>query len=126
MNMSFDAGRSSRPAPPNEPPRNADLRKPPGGTLAHTREPIPPFSDFVEVRCEDCDGTGYDFGSHKEFDPEYCSRCGGSGTALVFRNYLAEAFRIVSDPHCKVESVSRTDCRLGNLCPANRERLIRW
>ena len=103
MNMSFDAGRSSRPAQPSEPPRNADLRKPPGGTLAHTREPIPPFSDFVEVRCEDCDGTGYDFGSHKEFDPEYCSRCGGSGMAVVFRNYLAEAFRIVSDPHCEVD-----------------------
>ena len=106
MSTSFEAGRSSRPTPPNDPMRNSHLResvrKPPGGTLAHTREPIPPFSDFVEVQCEDCNGTGYDFGSHKDFDPEYCPRCGGSGMELVFRNYLAEAFRIVSDPQCKV------------------------
>jgi hypothetical protein len=58
--------------------------------------------NFIEVQCEDCNGTGYDFGSHKDFDPEYCPRCGGSGIELVFRNYLAEAFRIVSDPQCKV------------------------
>jgi ribosomal protein S27E len=106
MSMSFDAGRSSRPAPPNDPVRHShsreSVRKPFHGTLARSREPIPPFSDFIEVQCEDCNGTGYDFGSHKDFDPEYCPRCGGSGMELVFRDYLAETFRIVSDPQCKV------------------------
>jgi hypothetical protein len=107
MNMSFNGARSSRPALPHEPTRDSDpqepVPKPPGRTLARTREPIPPFSDFVEARCGECEGTGFDAGSHKDFDPEYCPLCGGSGTELVFRNYLAEAFRIVSDPHCKVE-----------------------
>ena len=98
MNTSFDGTRSSRTQLPREPVPKQPARE----TLARTREPIPPFSDFVEVSCEDCNGTGYDFGSHKEFDPEYCLRCGGSGMELLFRNYLAEAFRIVSDPQCKV------------------------
>ena len=54
------------------------------------------------MECEDCGGTGYDFGSTREFDPEDCPRCSGSGTELVFRNYLAEAFHIISDPECRV------------------------
>jgi len=68
-----------------------------------TTEPIPPFSDLVEMECEDCGGTGYDFGSTREFDPEDCPRCSGSGTELVFRNYLAEAFHMICDPECRVE-----------------------
>ena len=108
MNMSLHGAPPSRPTLPHEAMRNTRPTEPMpdqtrAGTLSRTREPIPPFSDFVEVRCEDCDGTGYDVGSHQSFDPEDCPRCGGSGKELIFRNYLAEAFRIVSDPECKVE-----------------------
>src|SRR5258706_6746180 len=121
MSMSFDAGRSSRPAPPNDPMRNSHprepVRKPPGGTLAHTREPIPPFSDFVEVQCEDCNGTGYDFGSHKDFDPEYCPRCGGSGMELVFPHYPAEAFQNVSDSPCQISPCPPPDFAPALLFP---------
>src|ERR1041385_6531620 len=67
------------------------------------REPIPPFADFIEVICEECGGTGYDFGTPRDFDPDYCGRCCGTGRELVFRNYLAEAFRIVADPKSRIE-----------------------
>src|SRR5690348_4029497 len=95
MSMQFNGERAA-------PAGGQDATQVPSAS-AHTPETIPPFSDLVEMECEECDGSGYDFGSIKEFDAEYCPRCGGSGKELVFRNYLAEAFRIVSDPECGVQ-----------------------
>lgn len=56
----------------------------------------PPFVIRIEEKCEDCGGSGYDWGSLRPMDPEVCSTCHGSGQQMVVRNYLAEALRITA------------------------------
>ena len=53
-----------------------------------------PFVVQVEEKCEDCGGSGYDWGSLSPTEPDECPGCGGSGTQIVRRDYLAEALRI--------------------------------
>jgi hypothetical protein len=66
------------------------------------REAALPFSEFVEVQCEDCGGRGGD-----SDDPSVgyvgseCPTCCGSGTVMVLRQYLAEAFAIVAGQSTK-------------------------
>ena len=56
-----------------------------------------------EQACEDCAGTGRDWGTVGENAPEECSHCRGTGKETVTRNFLAEAFRIAADPGCTAE-----------------------
>jgi len=53
-----------------------------------------PFVVQVEQKCEDCGGSGYDWGSLRPMEPDVCPACHGSGTQIVRRDYLAEALRI--------------------------------
>ena len=55
-----------------------------------------PFVVSVEEKCEDCGGSGYDWGSLSPMDPEICTACHGGGTQMVIRNYLVEALRIAA------------------------------
>lgn len=49
----------------------------------------------VEQKCEDCYGTGRDFGHPGHpLDAGDCAHCNGTGREIVTRNYLTEAFRI--------------------------------
>ena len=74
-------------------------RIPPARATTVARDPLPPFSDLVEVACQDCGGRGYDPGSVSSHEPDDCASCGGSGKETILRNYLAEAFRIAADPN---------------------------
>ena len=80
---------------------NPTLRKP------ASVETLPPdfaqYSTTEEITCQDCSGTGRDYGSCDPFCAEVCKHCAGSGRETVTRNYLAEAFRIAADPGSTVE-----------------------
>ena len=76
---------------------------PPGSAMTVGPEPLPPFSDLVEIDCQDCDGKGYDPGGINPQEAEECSACRGSGKEMVLRNYLAEAFRIAANPQANLQ-----------------------
>jgi len=76
-----------------------NARRPAGDTevlLAHDLRTKPPFVVTVEEKCEECGGSGYDWGSLNLIDPEECPGCQGSGKQIVVHNYLAEALRIAA------------------------------
>jgi hypothetical protein len=77
-------------------------RIPPASATAVTLDPLPPFSELVEVNCQDCGGRGYDPGSISSHEPDDCAACGASGKETILRNYLAEAFRIAADPNAEL------------------------
>ena len=64
---------------------------------------LPPFSDLVEIACQDCGGACYDAGGLNAVQAESCHACLGSGKEIVLKNYLAEAFRIVADPEANLQ-----------------------
>jgi hypothetical protein len=75
---------------------------PPARANTIAPEFLPPFSDLVEVACQDCGGACYDPGSLDAVAAESCPTCLGSGKEIVLRNYLAEAFRIAADPEANL------------------------
>jgi len=79
-------------------PQREDQSIPPQGTIVFAPDPLPPFSELVEINCQDCGGTGFDPGTVNPREPEDCPACHGSGKETILRNYLAEAFRIAADP----------------------------
>lgn len=78
-------------------------RIPPARARPTAPEPLPPFSDLVEIACQDCGGEGYDPGSVNTRELEDCPACRGSGKETILRNYLAEAFRIAADPEANLQ-----------------------
>lgn len=74
----------------------------PARATAVAPEALPPFSELVEVNCQDCGGRGYDPGTVSSHEPDDCCACGGSGKETILRNYLAEAFRIAADPNAEL------------------------
>lgn len=52
---------------------------------------------FREIPCQECGGSGFDPGSVDPFG-ELCTRCKGAKLEVIERDYLAEAFRICSEP----------------------------
>ncbi len=58
--------------------------------------PMPPFVVKLEQPCDDCGGSGRDWGSLDPIDPEDCPVCHGSGRQTVTRNYLVEALKIAA------------------------------
>jgi len=62
--------------------------------LSRQRGASSPFVVQVEEKCEDCGGSGYDWGSLSSMEPDECPGCHGSGTQIVRRDYLAEALKI--------------------------------
>jgi hypothetical protein len=61
------------------------------------REAALPFSDYVEMQCEDCGGRGGDGDDPSVgYVGSECPTCSGSGTVTVLRQYLAEAFAIAA------------------------------
>jgi hypothetical protein len=61
-----------------------------------------PYATEVEADCEGCGGSGFDPGGIDPWGPEPCPACQGAKTQRIIRNYLAEAFRIVGNPECRV------------------------
>jgi hypothetical protein len=82
--------------------RAAPGRIPPSRATAVASEPLPPFSDLVEIDCQDCAGRGYDPGGINHQEAEDCQACHGSGRETILRNYLAEAFRIAANPQANL------------------------
>jgi hypothetical protein len=82
--------------------QTAGGRIPPGSATTVGPEPLPPFSDLVEIDCQDCGGRGYDPGSVNPQEAEDCTACHGSGKETILRNYLAEAFRIAANPQANL------------------------
>jgi len=80
-----------------------DRRIPAGRATTVVPEPLPPFSDLVEIDCQDCGGSGYDPGGVNAQEAEDCSACHGSGKETIIRNYLSEAFRIAANPQSKLQ-----------------------
>jgi hypothetical protein len=78
-------------------------RIPPGRATTVAPEPLPPFSDLVEIDCQDCGGRGYDPSSINPQEAEDCSACHGTGKETILRNYLAEAFRIAANPQANLQ-----------------------
>jgi hypothetical protein len=76
---------------------------PPGPVTELLPGALPPFTDLVEIDCQDCGGKGFDPGSVNPHEPEDCLACHGSGKETILRNYLAEAFRIAADPETKLQ-----------------------
>jgi hypothetical protein len=76
---------------------------PAGRVTEHASAAVPPFSDLVEINCQDCGGGGDDPGSVNPREPENCSTCHGSGKETILRSYLAEAFRIAADPETNLQ-----------------------
>ena len=76
---------------------------PPEGARSIAPEALPPFSDLVEINCQDCGGSGHDAGGINPQEMEDCCACQGSGKEIVLRNYLAEAFRLAADRETKVQ-----------------------
>jgi DnaJ-class molecular chaperone len=64
--------------------------------LSRSAEMKPPYLVEVEEKCEECGGSGYDYGSLSAIDPEDCPTCFGSGKQMIVHNYLAEALRIAA------------------------------
>jgi hypothetical protein len=83
--------------------RDAPGRIPPASATRVAPEPLPPFSDFVEIDCQGCGGRGYDPGSVNPQEAEDCTACHGSGKETILRNYLAEAFRIAANPQANLQ-----------------------
>ena len=83
--------------------RVAPGRIPPARATTVGPEPLPPFSDLVEVDCQDCGGRGYDPGGSNPQEAEDCPSCRGSGKETILRNYLAEAFRIAANPQSNLQ-----------------------
>jgi hypothetical protein len=83
--------------------RAAPGRIPPSRATTVAPEPLPPFSDFVEIDCQGCGGKGYDPGGINPQEAEDCSACHGSGKETILRNYLAEAFRIAANPQANLQ-----------------------
>ena len=77
-------------------------RIPPASATTVGPEPMPPFSDLVEIDCQDCGGRGYDPGGINPQEAEDCPACHGSGKETILRNYLAEAFRIAANPQANL------------------------
>jgi len=83
-------------------PKGLPLRKP--AMQTNTPTPLAPapgveqFIRTVEQACEDCGGSGRNEGSPDPWDTSDCSKCGGSGSEIVSRNYLAEALAIAQNP----------------------------
>src|SRR5215471_13382365 len=48
---------------------------PPARATTVALEPLPLFSDLVEIDCQDCAGTGYDPGGINPQEGEDCSAC---------------------------------------------------
>ena len=65
-------------------------------------ETQPPLVVDVELPCDECGGSGFDPGGIDPWGPEPCPVCHGAGTQKITKNYLAEAFRIIGNPHCAV------------------------
>ena len=78
-------------------------RIPAGRATTVAPEPLPPFSDLVEIDCQDCGGQGYDPGGINPQEAEDCSACHGTGKETILRNYLAEAFRIATNPQANLQ-----------------------
>lgn len=83
--------------------RAAPGRIPPARATTVAPEPLPPFSDLVEIDCQGCGGRGYDPGSVNPQEAENCPSCHGSGKETILRNYLAEAFRIAANPQANLQ-----------------------
>jgi hypothetical protein len=66
-------------------------------TVIYPRPQPEPFSftEEVETVCQDCNGSGIDLGGLKEYEPEDCRFCKGTGKETVTRNWLNEALAIV-------------------------------
>lgn len=67
------------------------LPKPPA------REELP-WCRVVDTECQTCGGSGFDSGA---LDPEgeVCPGCMGRGVETIQRNYLQEAFALISNPN---------------------------
>jgi hypothetical protein len=83
--------------------RALPARIPPTSTTKVGPEPLPPFSDLVEIDCQDCGGRGYDPGGINPQEADYCPTCYGSGKETILKNYLAEAFRIAANPQANLQ-----------------------
>lgn len=73
-----------------------------GGRASEKLETRPPYTLEMEVNCEECGGLGFDSGGTDPWGPEPCPACQGAKTQTIIRNFLAEAFRMVSNPECLV------------------------
>jgi hypothetical protein len=73
-------------------------RKPVGSASAPKPLPESPtlYTETVEQDCEECGGSGKDPGILNPWDAEPCPICRGSKKQTVQRNFLGEAFQIVS------------------------------
>ena len=83
--------------------RAAHRRIPPSRATTVGPEPLPPFSDLVEIDCQDCGGRGFDPSGINPQEGEDCPACRGSGKETILRNYLAEAFRIAANPQSNLQ-----------------------
>lgn len=63
-------------------------------------DPLAPYKETVTIPCQECGGDGRDPGALESdvFNEPPCPRCKGSKFETVTRNYLSEAFAIVSNP----------------------------
>jgi hypothetical protein len=64
-------------------------------------ETRPPYILEANADCDHCGGSGFDPGGIDPWGPEVCSRCHGTKTQTIIRNYLAEAFQIAANPDGK-------------------------
>jgi hypothetical protein len=64
-------------------------------TAAPSLASLAAYSETLEIPCEDCEGLGFDRGA-LDFAPPVCPACKGRRTETVKRNFLSEAFAIVS------------------------------
>jgi hypothetical protein len=70
-------------------------------TMAPALESLSQYTETVEIECEECGGSGRDRGTLDNFlngTEPVCPTCQGRSTETVVRNYLSEAFAVVSNP----------------------------